>query len=63
MANWDSLPPEVRIMILNLFLLSDNARRNMAAYAVVSREWQTYFKPKNFHRLVLNHSCVADLAK
>ncbi|PTB42557.1 hypothetical protein M441DRAFT_165917 [Trichoderma asperellum CBS 433.97] len=63
MADWRSLPAEVRIMILDRIVWSGAADGNITGYATVSREWQAYFEPLSFRRLVLNHSRVADFGK
>ncbi|EHK42117.1 hypothetical protein TRIATDRAFT_29883 [Trichoderma atroviride IMI 206040] len=63
MASWYSYPPEIRSMILDQVFQTGAACRNLGACAAVCREWQTYIEPKNFRRLVLNHSCVADFGR
>ncbi|PNP44308.1 hypothetical protein TGAMA5MH_03914 [Trichoderma gamsii] len=63
MANWYSIPPEIRNIILDQVFQTGAACRNLGACAAVCREWQTYIEPRNFRRLVLNHSCVADFGR
>lgn len=60
MANkWDALPFEIRDMVLEQVPLPRGGSSNIASYASVSREWQSFFERINFHRLVLNQSQVA----
>jgi hypothetical protein len=63
MANWYSFPPEIRNMILDQVFQTGAACHNLGAVAAVCREWQTYIEPRNFRRLVLNHSCVANFGQ
>lgn len=63
MATWERLPTELRIAILELVLSSNDSHGKLANYVCVSREWQTYFEPRNFYRLVLSAACVADVGK
>ena len=54
-AEWDALPPEIRAMILEMV---SQPHRDRSIYAAVSREWQTFFEKRNFHRLILHQSCI-----
>lgn len=54
---WDSFPPEIRLIILNI-LLQDGC--SLASLATVSREWQTIIERHNFARIKLTRSRLAD---
>lgn len=60
MAKWHDLPPEIRVMVLEMVSLPGNNHGDRSAYAAVSREWQTFFEKENFQRLVLHQSCLPD---
>lgn len=62
MADWHTLPAEIRLMILEFTAdskpkfkpkSSRRQKRYLAALATVSREWQHYFEAVNFGRLTL----------
>lgn len=59
MAYWNSLPPEIRNMILDHIFQTGKACKNLAALATVSREWQAYMEPRNFRRLILDEYKVS----
>jgi hypothetical protein len=59
MAGWHDLPIELRIIILKQ-IVSNNIGGTTSRYAAVSKEWQIYFQPLNFRRLILSQSCVPD---
>lgn len=63
MVSWYDFPPEIRNMILDQVFQTGAACHNLGACAAVCRDWQTYIEPRNFRRLVLNHSCVADFGR
>ena len=52
--SWDFLPAEIRIQILEA-LIPDSAR-----YASVSRAWQTIIEQRNFARLQITRSRLAN---
>ncbi|KAM5355097.1 hypothetical protein ACJ41O_001743 [Fusarium nematophilum] len=54
MSNWNSLPAEMRLAILEQLLQSPD----VAPYAAVSKEWQAIIEKRNFHRLKLKQSCL-----
>ncbi|KAI3401433.1 hypothetical protein diail_10867 [Diaporthe ilicicola] len=57
---WESLPAEIRILILNSSLHAASAGRKLSRLAVVSREWQTVVERQNFARLRLTPSRLAE---
>ncbi|KAB5511730.1 hypothetical protein GE09DRAFT_1267827 [Coniochaeta sp. 2T2.1] len=63
---WLALPPEIRIMVLAL-VEKDHCFRTepyaRAGYASVTREWQAYFEPLNFHRLVVDQDRLGELKR
>ncbi|CAJ2504329.1 Uu.00g117230.m01.CDS01 [Anthostomella pinea] len=70
--SWQRLPPEIRLIILEVVAGPDRERdmvttqarnRNQAAYASVCREWQDYFEPIHFNALTLYQSDVAEFGR
>ncbi|KAL7932207.1 hypothetical protein V8C35DRAFT_96961 [Trichoderma chlorosporum] len=62
MATWQSLPIEIRSMVLKL-LQSHSDGGTTSSYAAVSKEWQLYFETFNFRRLVLGQSCIPEFGR
>ncbi|KAL7904718.1 hypothetical protein GGI35DRAFT_484235 [Trichoderma velutinum] len=71
-ASWMSLPPELRLMILErLFEFSyrsekgdsQERKRKRCGYAAVFREWQAYFEHWSFMYLTLHQSDIAEFGK
>lgn len=68
---WTSLPGELRTRVFEVLQESYNdhtsnskpQKHERAAYAAVSRQWQRFFEPDNFERLILHQSDVAELGK
>ncbi|KPM40299.1 hypothetical protein AK830_g6275 [Neonectria ditissima] len=70
---WNSLPPEIHLHILELFI-ADNVKKNarasvrgqkklgVALFATVCREWQFFFEKFTFRRLVLDASALPAFA-
>lgn len=63
MANWDDLPPELRLMIWKILAgdvrKSKNLRQHRrTGYATVCRQWQAYFDRFNLRQLVLSPACI-----
>jgi hypothetical protein len=64
MADWNTLPIEVRLIILELvaedyhFNSKPYAR---AGYASVCQEWQPVFEQRNFRRLILDQERISGL--
>jgi len=62
---WTSLPPELRLQILEAVAKSYEHRLSTpfrrASYATVCREWQAFFEAENFRYLVLNPKRVHEL--
>ncbi len=57
--SWESLPTEIRLASLEaIFHTGDTA-----AYAAVSREWQTFFEQKHFERIVLSQKRLKSFAR
>ncbi|KAL2867734.1 uncharacterized protein BJX67DRAFT_380677 [Aspergillus lucknowensis] len=56
-TSWHCLPAEIRILVLEA-LLQDGC--SVAAFATVSREWQTIIERHNFARINLTLSRLAD---
>ena len=54
MGDWASLPPELRLAILELL----TQHRVLASYATVSKEWQAFIERQNFRRLRISQSCL-----
>ncbi|KAK2765372.1 hypothetical protein FQN54_008218 [Arachnomyces sp. PD_36] len=69
MADWDHLPPEIQLMILET--LAQDSRSDItgsrkvcfASYATVCKEWQAVFERRNFQRLTLDLECLKDFKK
>ncbi|KAH6604783.1 hypothetical protein Trco_006490 [Trichoderma cornu-damae] len=61
-ASWHTLPFEIRDIILGL-ICSNTNRRTTSRFASVSREWQMYFEPILFRRLVLGQRCIRDFGR
>lgn len=59
MTSWHRFPAEIRLTILEA-LLHDGC--SLAAFATVSREWQTIIERHTFSRIKLTSSRVADFA-
>ncbi|KAI1419382.1 hypothetical protein F5Y12DRAFT_793975 [Xylaria sp. FL1777] len=57
-SQWQALPLEIKHMILEIVLLHSSKRHQKSAYAIVSKEWQTFFEKRIFHRLVLRQSSI-----
>ncbi|KAI1129425.1 hypothetical protein F5Y10DRAFT_290968 [Nemania abortiva] len=57
-AQWKSLPLEVKHMIFEILLLQPRKRHQISSYATVSKEWQIFFEKHIFHRLVLRQSQI-----
>ena len=57
MASWTDFPEEIRLMILET-LIQDGS--SIASLAAVSREWQAFIEKRNFARIKLTPSCLAD---
>ena len=53
MSTWSVLPPEIRLMILQLVASTPSSRilRLRAGYATVCREWQPIFEEVNFNSI------------
>lgn len=58
--NWSTLPPELRLLILEL---PAREGHGLAAYAQVCKEWQYIIEKRNFRRLKLQVPCLDDLEK
>lgn len=58
-SSWDSLPVEIRFMILEE--ISRQKHRGWTICAAVCKEWQIFVERKNFHRLTLQASCLQEL--
>ncbi|KAF3806904.1 hypothetical protein GCG54_00007155 [Colletotrichum gloeosporioides] len=56
-ASWRRLPAEIRLEIMKC-LLQDGC--SVAKFAAVSREWQEVIEPKNFARITVTHSRLAE---
>lgn len=54
---WLRLPQEVRAMIVQA-VIEDND--SVAKFSTVSREWQKAIEKRNFTRIKLTQSCLAD---
>lgn len=54
---WRRLPQEVQAMIIQTLLEDDHS---VAKFATVSREWQKAIEKRNFTRIKLTPSCLAD---
>lgn len=59
-ARWDSLPYEIRILILD-YLVYDP--RSLRKYATVSLEWQHYFESHKFSHLLIQDTDLDTLAE
>jgi hypothetical protein len=64
--SWNSLPLELRLEIFNYLCYSTHTYRPenryaLAGYASVCREWQDFFEPITFSRLLLDQSRIAEL--
>lgn len=57
MVSWQSLPTEVRIMVLEHLIQDGNS---LASFATVSREWQIVIERHNFAHIRLTPSHLAD---
>ncbi|KAL8998391.1 MAG: hypothetical protein Q9169_002519 [Polycauliona sp. 2 TL-2023] len=60
-ACWESLPQEIRIVIMEAVVQDDE--RCAIRYATVSRKWQQVVEPMVFRQLKLTHSRLANFAK
>ncbi|OAA52027.1 hypothetical protein NOR_00620 [Metarhizium rileyi] len=61
-ASWLSLPPEVRLQILDL--VRQNGRRHrLALYATVCSEWQDFFEKMTFRHLLVDDTSLQDFAR
>ncbi|VUC32208.1 unnamed protein product [Clonostachys rosea] len=56
MPTWDSLLPEIRVMILGEL----ERHPQKGAYAAVSKEWQAVIEKSTFRRLKLKEACLDD---
>lgn len=64
MERWESLPPELRSIILDLVVQNYSCRSEpgaRAGYASVCREWRRLFEPINFQHIVLDQDRILDL--
>ncbi|KAI1372001.1 hypothetical protein F4677DRAFT_449837 [Hypoxylon crocopeplum] len=68
MANWDRLPAETRLAILEMVihtvkdttLLGRTHARKVLAYTSVCREWQAFFEEKHFKEILLSPERLSD---
>ena len=58
-SSWASLPPELRLMILEE--IAQQRHRGWSSCAAVCKEWQTFVERQNFHQLKLRVSCLEEL--
>ncbi|KAK4443269.1 hypothetical protein QBC34DRAFT_478095 [Podospora aff. communis PSN243] len=61
--NFSRLPAELRQMVLKSSNPSESLKHVRAGYASVSREWQDFFEPETFRRLVLDQERLPELEK
>ncbi|RFU32598.1 hypothetical protein B7463_g3736, partial [Scytalidium lignicola] len=57
--SWELLPLEIRLVTLELIFCNGDT----AAYATVSQEWQRFFEPKHFERVVLSQCRIKAFAQ
>jgi hypothetical protein len=52
---WNSLPPEIRLLILRCIALNFESKETVRAssLATVSREWRSFFEGETFRRIAL----------
>lgn len=64
MGRWESLPAEVRWMVLEMvarnYRFAPDQPYVRAGYARVCREWQLFFEQSNFQQLVLDKDRISD---
>jgi len=58
MAGWNVLPPEIRILVLEMVGQHKDGQGRKGSCAAVSKEWQAFFEEKNFRRLTLSQRCL-----
>ncbi|KAM7197444.1 hypothetical protein V8F20_006589 [Naviculisporaceae sp. PSN 640] len=58
-TSWNQLPPDIHDLILKA-VLEDRASFNLAALAIVSKEWQSVIEKHNFAHVKLTHSRLLD---
>ncbi|KAK4067030.1 uncharacterized protein Triagg1_8030 [Trichoderma aggressivum f. europaeum] len=58
--SWEYLPPEIRIMILEI--VANQKHPGWASLASVCREWQDVLEKFNFHKISLQVTCLDDFA-
>ncbi|KAJ4200086.1 hypothetical protein NW767_007605 [Fusarium falciforme] len=51
--SWESLPNELSFAIFTI-LLEDSDKKNRPGFPTVSRQWQDFFEPIFFRRLVID---------
>ncbi|KEY75020.1 hypothetical protein S7711_01359 [Stachybotrys chartarum IBT 7711] len=56
-SSWASLPPEIRLQILEVV----SRQGSRGSGAAVCSEWKTFIEPQNFHRLELQVPCLEQL--
>ncbi|CAG9989608.1 unnamed protein product [Clonostachys byssicola] len=56
---WTSLPPEIRLLVLEALVEDDDC--NFADLAVVSKEWKGVIEQQNFQRIKLTPPRIAEL--
>ncbi|KAI8626437.1 hypothetical protein F5Y19DRAFT_478553 [Xylariaceae sp. FL1651] len=62
-ARWSSLPPEVRLMILEIVVTHSRKYHQQSACAAVCREWQYFFEKHIFHRIILHQSDIHEFSQ
>jgi hypothetical protein len=60
-VRWLSLPPEIRLMILEA--IAEQRHPGWASLASVCKEWQLVLEKRNFQRLKLQVSCLDDFER
>jgi hypothetical protein len=58
MAGWNVLPPEIRILVLEMVGQHKDGQGRKGSCAAVSKELQAFFEKKNFRRLTLSQRCL-----
>ena len=56
--SWLRFPPELQLMILNYLVESAELESQASVYAAVCRQWQEFFEPVLFKRLILHQSDI-----